>query len=251
MEASLSSNVGQKPLLAKGPFWLGSLSATLAAVVGAMVDVFSSWWKLIPIAVCVVFLILAFVIQLARHQFNEHAERTMARYIDSQLSPMMQKVGYTVAESSAPKRREHASSVLQSVVNAASEMIGPHPVRASIFEYDDDAEKMNAHPTAFAGRHHRSGRIYSSESPSLVRALAGLPRFVPNAQNEELSYRTYMTHPIIAGENLYGILSIDSPNVGDIHAEDEALLQFFSAVAALPYAAGKAPSRTVCRPNVP
>ncbi|MFE2123580.1 GAF domain-containing protein [Rhodococcus aetherivorans] len=239
------SNKHKPPLLARGPWWIVPLLGLLAAVAGGVTALVPDWWKAIPIGLSAGFLILNFLVQLSRKNYEDDVEATMARYIDSQLSPLMQKVAGTVAETDPQRRREHFSSVLQSVVNAASEMIGPRPVRASVFQYTEGADRMVAHPTAFAGRRDKSERVYTTESPTLHQALIGKPRFVEDAKNENLAYKTYMTHPIMAGGKLYGVLSIDSPNSKDISPDDEYLLQFLSVVAAIPYALEQAPSQPV------
>ncbi|MGW0021627.1 GAF domain-containing protein [Rhodococcus sp. NPDC003382] len=245
----LSKN-SDRPFFARGPWWIVPGLGVLAAVSGATTALVPGAWKLIPIGIGAVLLVLNFIVQVARKKYDEKVEATMARYIDAHLSPLLQKVAETVAETSLPKRREHKSSVLQSVVNAASGMIGQGsaPVRASVFEYSDTAAtKMVAHPTAFVGRRDKSGRVYDKETATLRAALQGDPRFVEDVDNEKLTYSTYMTHPIIAGGNLYGVLSIDSPKVGDITEDDEYLLQLLSVVAAIPYALEQAPSQPVNR----
>lgn len=91
-----------------------------------------------------------------------------------------------------------------------------------------------------------STRTFGKDDKTFQLAIAKLDRFEEDieALEEEnyprpLRYRTFATWPISTDENLYGILTIDAPQPGDIGERDRALLSYFAAILTITFVVQK------------
>jgi len=91
-----------------------------------------------------------------------------------------------------------------------------------------------------------STRTFGRDDKTFQLAIAKLDRFVEDIETLEeenfprpLRYRTFATWPISTDEKLYGILTIDAPEPGNIGERDRALLSYFAAILTVTFAVQK------------
>lgn len=81
-----------------------------------------------------------------------------------------------------------------------------------------------------------SDRKFRPGDPTYENAINKLQRYVPDIaelgaeEKPKRAYRTFATYPVSSDDALYGILTIDAPEPGDITELDVQLLGFFAAI---------------------
>ncbi|NWO07654.1 MAG: hypothetical protein HLX50_18750 [Alteromonadaceae bacterium] len=125
------------------------------------------------------------------------------------------------------KRRREASlaAARKAILSTIRRSIGPeNGVRVNFFEVaEDSAPTLRASTYAHEGRsNHRSTRIFDLHDESLKLALChNQGRFIVDAKaaglDSELPYQTFATMPVSSENYLYGMITVDSPEAGDIN----------------------------------
>ncbi|WP_257203166.1 GAF domain-containing protein [Corynebacterium cystitidis] len=148
-------------------------------------------------------------------------------------------------------------AVLQTVRNR----LGPETgVRSCLFVVDhENTTQLKAWRLGEDGRlEPPSTRVFKAGDKTFDLAIAKLERFVEDVNElkdaaglqRPLRYETFAAYPVSTDEKLYGILTIDAPQPGDIGGRDRALLGFFAAILTITFSAQK-DSRAIPRDSVP
>lgn len=227
--------------------WPLSMGA-VCTVAGTASGLYDAPWRWILLAVTALAATAALLLALAREHRREKMEEALDQrrlqaasegesLIDGQLSPVLQLLAELVATQDPERRRQTAGEVRSAVVVAASAIVGSGNVRANLFETESDGQCMR--PRLFHGRGQRSQRVFRPGDPTMDKALAGEYRFVEQVDPVQgLAYETYLTHPIYDGTRVYGVLTIDALQTGDLSKErDVNIVRVLATIAAISYAA--------------
>lgn len=123
---------------------------------------------------------------------------------------------------------------------SARNMIGPDDgVRANLFEVDGESNCIvPAKSGSTSGVHEQSRREFGPGDETYRQALAGRTRFEKDTAQleEDVPYGTFLVAPIITGQRLFGLITVDSPDSGDLTEYDEKLLIQYASQLAVTFA---------------
>lgn len=181
------------------------------------------------------------------------AERLEARsetrvVLGDALDPLMLELAELAATKSKLERKGRDKALLQTVLAAATGLGEDGArTRASYFEYregeaGEPAELVHQKSTGRAVQakarfveHHRSGDV----AIDIVRSDGYLfcddvDESAPEGwePSERGEYKTFASVAVVAGGHPYGMLTLDSPNPGDLADEDRQLLHVYGRILA-------------------
>lgn len=236
------------------PRWIPNTCFAVASGLGVIIGVTINWWS-IPVAVLLV-LTLFFATGVARAhdsadkreiKAQEDAVKREKRLSDlllaeaeatyrnqtiwllrDQLTAAIWWVAEAVAEPEPRKRSRLNTAARTSILNCAVNIVGQSAqlgTRANLFRLHQigDEWTMELEEGGFAGRGEKSRRTFKLGDTTMTATLANRARFEPDADDEDLPYRTYMTHPVSLGQDrIYGALTVDCLNTGELEKEVDA-----------------------------
>ncbi|OZD01966.1 hypothetical protein CH275_17980 [Rhodococcus sp. 06-235-1A] len=194
------------------------------------------------IAVGVVLLLLMVVVVVAAAVKRRSVQAALAteRYqlLDKDLSPLLQLLAEAVATQDPGLRSQYCARVRQGVVAAASVIVAPAAAtgtRANLFRRNGD--EMILEPGCFAGRGDKSTRTFKKSHETSRQTMKNKYRFVEEVDDASLIYKTYLTYPVAATDTeIFGVLTVDCMEVGDLSKRDIPAMCVLSAIAAASYA---------------
>jgi hypothetical protein len=178
--------------------------------------------------------------------------------MNSLLSPVLRVFLDMASATSRSERENLCGQALQATVTFAATLLGRPPgsgrMRACWFQLDEDILKP-ASQCYGRGREPRTiFRKGTKDGDQMFKILdEDICYFFEDLTKGQLppgwdaaavrDYRTFMVVPIVARKK-YGILAVDSPEVGDLTREDEPLVRTFARFMATALALGSKNERT-------
>lgn len=267
VESSGERSIETGPLLFEGgwaraigstPEWCTNLLFTLCGLPLAFLGMAPGGWTAIPIGISVALLVIGIVLSLLRRERENRLKRHEQDKIDTlreslenefyDIVDMMNVMVYQVVHGkmqTAPKALSGQMEVVQkSVLIMVGHFIGPKSgVRANLFTPDGLQSKvLTAARWGFHGANTPSDRTFRPGDRTYDLAMNKLKHVVDDTKDlpeSELSrnspYRTFATYPVGNNDKLFGILTVDAPQPGDLSEFDINLLGFFAGILALTF----------------
>ncbi len=223
------------------------LAALSSILVGTSHDGTRALWIVANLfAVVIAVLIQAY--EQRRRERERHATEIVAVdmrvAMNDALDPIVRQLGRIAVAGGRREREERREQTIPMVLYSAAQLIGPDRVRACWFELDDGSPRK-LRPVLHEGR----------AEPARTTFVEGTPRgdivFELLATNTHLfcedvrvspptgwdpshphEYRTFLAVPVVAGDEAYGMLSVDSLLPGDLTEGDVPLLRLLAGLLA-------------------
>jgi len=245
-------------IVGSSPEWCTNLLFTLCGVPLAFLGMTPGSWKTILIVLSIGILLTGIVLSLLRHErenrLKEHESDKLEELRESlnsdfdEIVEMMNLMVYQVVHGkiqTAPKALSAQMDVVQkSVLTMVGHYLGPRTsVRANLFTPDSSQPTvLTAARWGFHGGTTPSDRTLGPGDPTYDMAMDKLERLVEDTNglsefelSRNSSYRTFATYPVSNNEKLFGILTVDAPQPGDLTDFDVKLLGFFAGILALTF----------------
>lgn len=247
--------------LAQLPAWVPAMALVVGPLVASGAWSFDGWKsRLASIVIGGLIIIMGGWISHLREQEakgNETSRQDLLDEMEEQelnnLLYLMDELITAVANTATPvpnntgqrARDRSLSAARSSLLSQVKTLIGPSKmgVRANLFEIVE-ADKLTLRAdTVGSSSQTRSTRTFTLENESVKCALAGKSRIVRDtaALEDECPYGTFATVPVLIDDQLFGLLTVDSPCSGDISDWDVKLMEFFGFMFAILYALEKTP----------
>lgn len=215
------------PALAVAIALTGNLAAKLTLVVGACVSA-----------------ALGFTAPYAKirgaEQERDDAKALMQFTVNAGLTPLVTTLNRVIDGDAAQRRRGEAEG-LKVALAVAKDVIGPGSVRACWYELTEDQTQLV--PRDHAGRPRGPRRSFVSGTPrgnaALKLVLDDDVRFVDDVQQDATyladpdrpgEYRTYIACSVSSSTVPFGMLTLDSSQVGDLTEADADTLHLVGAL---------------------
>lgn len=209
-----------------------SFVATLAV---ALSNLFDGGWKAIPIAVSGLLALFSAWVSIARTAIAEaNAAESIADLrmtMAEALLPMVVQLNSLMASGSAAERLRHADQMITMAIANAVEVLGPSKgTRATWFALERTRKDVQVlRPLHSHGRLPAARTVLRGNTPAGLRALRMISQatveHVPDvaadssfpADMRNHGYCTYIAAAVTAGQNGYGMLTLDAdtPNAFD------------------------------------
>jgi hypothetical protein len=250
--------------LRRGPWWLPYVLPAMFTAVAWIIQVqargdLPTWTNVALISFGSLSALLAFILPLrqvgterkGRLEAQALAEEAVGAYklqMHDMLIPLSGIVTDIIAAGRGQVRRDVQQKLRQLVVDLAAENIGPERTRACFFEHTDGPPRTltlknwkgrNRQPHApFVDGTPRGDSVFSlidKRESSLVGDVskAHLPEWSGNAE-----YKTFICATVSSGNLVYGMLTLDSLQVGDLCDDDLLLMRLLAQLLASGLAAG-------------
>jgi GAF domain-containing protein len=218
------------------------------------------WGRVVLVVAGTLSALLAFALparQLAAERRTRDAAEQLASEaltiyklkVHDMLIPLALRVGEAVAAVRAAERRDTQAALRQMAVAFAAENVGSERSRACYYQLAGSAPRRHVDLRNWHGRHKVPRPRFTEDSPrgALVMKIiterdarlvenvdtAELPGWSPNASE----YRTFICAAVSAGPRVFGILTVDSLQPGDLTEDDLDLVRLFAHLLATGLAA--------------
>jgi len=161
------------------------------------------------------------------------------------LDPIIRLLGTLAHEPKKVEKDKLRAQAIQLVLATAAQLIGPERARASWFRLDS-GPPMALIPDSSAGRAGSASTKFVEDTTAGSAAIAMVKRdgdLICNDIDTEpppdwdsakkRDYRTFISVSVIAGENAYGMLTLDAINPGDLTTNDMRLLRLMAGALAV------------------
>lgn len=255
------------------PIWLRKVSSTpdwftnLLFVLPTLPATFilaieSTVWRVSLTLICLMLVVAAGVLSRLRGKREEKVEEVLSDRFEKLIEQDQQAYAARIDEMNAavfylssalsdlskPTLKTELPIVRKSILGMVRHLLGPNGgVQANLFTVESvDPPCLSAGKWgADGGTGQVSNRKFRPGDETYQNSINKLERFVydiEELESEEVpnrKYRTYATYPVSTDEELFGILTIDAPNPGDITELDLQLLGFFAAILTTTYVVDK------------
>lgn len=248
--------------------WTNTITTVGGVVTGASFSTNSTAVFVTVFTVGVIILLIGFLLDFAaKRREGQHKEREerqkrgeedrlrkerdneRKRYVEliEQLGVSTFIVAKALHDAMPMQRRHELEIAKSSILTLVSRILGPQEgVRANLFEVrsTEPPFEMVANKWGHAGRTPEpSSRIFKSGDTTFELAMKGRSRFVgdvnrlADVENKGNGYGTFATHPIFAGDDCYGILTVDAVQAHDLELLDEKLLTYYAGLLTICFVA--------------
>ena len=163
--------------------------------------------------------------------------------VNDALDPILRQLGKISAERSKPARDRLIAQSIPFVLNAASNLIGAERSRACWFELTDDAPPRLV-PQLDAGRSGSASTIFEPNTQSgdaaIGMVLAGENLLCRDIDTEppgwdsskQRDYKTFISVSVTAADTVFGMLTLDALEAGDLTNDDLHMLGLMASALA-------------------
>lgn len=273
-EADWARNLG------KTPEWVTSVLLATGGLPLAFSTFTDGWWHLVPYGLSAFLVLVGTTLSILRHERNKRVaafadERleTLRSDLDDHYGDIIDTMNVAVYQvvhakiATTPKTLTEQMLVVQTtVLSLVRSYLGPKSgVRANLFTPDpQEPETLIAAPWGFQGNTTPSERRFRQGDKSFDLAMIKREWLVKDTDDlpwedrpEKGTYRTFATYPVGNNEGLFGILTVDAKNPGDLTDFDVVMLGFFAGILALTFEDQKGapsiprhPRGTLCKNEV-
>lgn len=202
-------------------------------------DPYRWWWLVGAIAAGVVATI---AVPVFSHLDGVREVRALRRYqlqINDSLTPALQLLVQLSEAPNVDRRRDLFQRLLQTCLNAARHGSGQRRVRASYYRayVAEGSKKQRLEPESSLGRNVTASSVFEKGTKKGNQVWKQLEenqtRFEPDTAKidpEEMrgwdpkkkrDYKTFISVPVRGEEQIYGMLTVDAPNPGELSEYDE------------------------------
>lgn len=242
----------------RGKWWIGSATAAFLTVGAYVAQVelgqdLPAWAHLSILAFGAFSALLAFLLPLRQAAAARERERQTEQVATDAVTeyrvrhhavmmPIARMAGGIVNLRQGQKKRNLEERLQQLIVDLVSENIGRGNTRACFFEY------ISGPPRQFVcdGVHKGKGRADvprdrfsegTDRGEAALRLVAEKEtKFIPNVDEdrvpayirENADYKTIITSPVLAGDKVIGLLTVDSVEPGDLREIDRLEVSLFA-----------------------
>lgn len=205
----------------------------------------ASWMWWLGVVACTAWTIAGPQIRAARREVTaDAAVRALKEAVADALGPAIRQLADDVATpfTVGGDARAAAAPLVQLVVDTVASFIGPSRVRANYFHWEPGPPQALV-PERSSGRSRAPRTIFSRGTPAGDAAFEMLDtegeRFCEDVQaedvpgwdpNRKVEYRTFLAVPVSAGQQAFGMLTVDAIHPGDLVPEDVALARVFAQI---------------------
>ena len=161
------------------------------------------------------------------------------------LDPVMGLLGRVVTASSARRRRSYIDQALGAVLATMATLLGSDRSRACWFKFNAGPPKTLT-PDGYHGRSGSPSSVFvegtTSGDAALSMALTGGDRICEDIDKEPppgwdtsktRDYKTFISVSVVAGDKVFGMLTLDSMAPGDLTDDDLRLLRLLAGALAV------------------
>lgn len=188
----------------------------------------------------------------SRDAAEQLAAEAVASYkvkVHDMLIPLTLTVGEAVGAARAADRREAQVALRQITTSFAADYVGPERSRACFYQLAGSAPKRRVELKNWYGR-HKVPRPAFEEATARGRLVMEIvdgrdARLVPDVDAADLpgwspggsEYKTFLCAAVYAGRRVFGILTVDSLQPGDLTEDDLDLARLFAQLLGIGLAA--------------
>jgi transcriptional regulator with GAF, ATPase, and Fis domain len=164
--------------------------------------------------------------------------------VNDALDPILRQLGDISAETDRAVREQLIAQAVPFVLNAASNLIGEERSRSCWFELTDETPPRLV-PTLHVGRTGSPTTTFVAGTPAgdaaIGMVLAGENLLCRDIHDDpppgwdstkKRDYRTFISVSVIAGQNAYGMLTLDALEAGALTNDDLHVLNLMAAALA-------------------
>ena len=170
--------------------------------------------------------------------------------VNDALDPILRQLGDISAERSKPARERLIAQAIPFVLNAASNLIGSERSRACWFELTDETPPRLV-PRLAVGRTGSPTTTFepgtAAGDATIGMVLAGEDRLCRDIETDPppgwdpakpRDYRTFISVSVAAGDTVFGMLTLDALEAGDLTTDDLHMLGLMGSALAAALAQG-------------
>jgi exoribonuclease R len=185
---------------------------------------------------------------LVLKKLQEDHRKELKKLLGYDLNNLLVVIGEVLTEHDPTQRQILASNARNRAVWCAAMFVGKtanNGTRANLFRLNAEKTEMRPVVGGFAGRGDKSTRVLTATAAddTFNKVMANESVFVESVPEDEVTkqgrtrYRTYIAHPVSIGpDRIYGALTVDCPNVGDLDEDvDTAKVAVFAGLIAATY----------------
>lgn len=173
---------------------------------------------------------------------GRRADRARAEFkitLDDMLQPLVRELSELTSERSVVRRRELTRSFIVTAANAAlglTEANRPRvtvfPRQGDVFEHGVSRGRGDAPVSRFARGTVEGDAVWRSAEADELRFVRDVNAAAPDGwdRTRVRSYRTFITVPIRAGDDLVGLLTINAPKPGDLTSDDAGVMRVIASL---------------------
>lgn len=167
--------------------------------------------------------------------------------LNDAITPLLRDLGKMSAQDSGARARTLEGIIGR--VSAALPLSLPEATRLRVVVYNVEPasgrRKRRLIPHRATGRSDAPRRLEDGDNAKGSRVFAwldsgGSPTFVADVGDSEdhsgRAYRTYVSTGMVLNNKLYGMVSVDSPNPGDLDESDKTIVEVYASLLAVAYA---------------
>ena len=230
---------------------LTAAAVGLAALSSLLVGTSHGAERVLWIVANIVAVVVAVLVQAYEQRRRERERRAteivavdMRVAMNDALDPIVRQLGRIAVADGRREREELREQTIPMVLYSAALLIGPDRLRACWFELDDGSPRA-LRPVLHEGRAGAPRTTFVEGTPSgdpvfeLLAVnthrfcedvdVAPPPGWDPTHAHE---YRTFLAVPVVAGDEAYGLLTVDSLVPGDLTVGDVPLLRLLAGLLA-------------------
>ncbi|MFJ1510293.1 GAF domain-containing protein [Cellulosimicrobium funkei] len=232
--------------------WLAPASASLLGLAGLVAAPWD-WWALVPALVGVAGLFLeSYATKAAKSEQTTQTELLRKRVTEVKIltndciQPLARCLLIMAAKQSLPERRQDLPYALAAALAGASSITDTSGSRASIFKRTlvDGKDALvpdlklsvgrGDNPVSVFLRDEGEGvEVWRAAEAGEVTFYEDITKVAPPGMDKTRPrrYKTFITAPIIVGDRLEGLLTVNSREAGDLLLDDEGIMRFLATLA--------------------
>jgi hypothetical protein len=167
--------------------------------------------------------------------------------VNDALEPLLHQSIKLSESSSLPLRHKHLSELVRASIETARHVVGQGRVRATYYRVHPHVGRARERlsPESHTGRGTTPQSVFAKGTPEgdhMFKVLnANGVVFVPDAAScdlpgwnpkRERDYSTFIAVPVRSKRKIYGMLTVDAPDVGDLRAGDVKFVKCVGLVLA-------------------
>lgn len=243
----------------------GTLAATAYVLQAQVGEQLPGWlhWTLLILGGLATVAALFMPTQVMSHQLeHSEAEKRVTRTIEESMAGYRVKINDglrsfvvlldEIINARPTERRELQGSMIQATMNFAALTLGDgRRTRACYYRFESGPPRRLC-TRQYAGRQDEPRREFVEGDPAgdyVFRSFGGRRAVLhphdtagdPPPMHPTSAYRTFISAPVVSGETLFGMLSVDSPDVGDLTQQDKIFITIIAQILGSALAIGRRP----------
>ncbi|HEX6471283.1 MAG TPA: GAF domain-containing protein [Streptosporangiaceae bacterium] len=238
------------------------VAVALATWAGMQVGVGSAarpWWAALSVAGSVVAAGVPAYEQIRKERLRIEAEQVafsaaveMRVTMNDALDPIVRQLGRIATTEHRRDREALRAATIPMILDSAAHLIDAERARANWFRLEEGKPRLLV-PEQYAGRADQpvtpftEGTVEGDAALAMIRhnqhlLYADLARDAPPGWQRPINrdFRSFLAVPVVAGHTAYGMLTVDSVDVGGVDEAEVPLVRLLAGLLAGALAAGSA-----------